>query len=292
MEIANFFVRIINISFLKGGEIMNIEAKGISDVGMRREKNEDSYLLNNELSLFVVADGMGGHVGGEFASRLAVQTIEDVIYTIERNSDTSILEDNKISPSDYRSQLKFAVQTASHRIYEEAVKDSSLRGMGTTAVTMWLRDGRIFIANVGDSRAYLIRNKEIYQLTEDHSLVGEQLRAGVISEVAAKGHKLKNIITRSVGFQNEVEIDVIIKVPRNGDRFLLCSDGLTNMLDDEELLEVVSDGSTVKDASQVLVDMANSRGGDDNITVILAEISGIDNSIDLQEPDDESTIGI
>lgn len=270
---------------------MDIEVHGISDVGMRRERNEDRHLINEKLGLFMVADGMGGHVGGEFASQLAIKTIEEIIGEIAKNEETSILEDNGIRLDDYVSQIKHAITVASHRIFEEAEKDPSLRGMGTTSVVLLIRGGRMFIANVGDSRGYLVRNGVIQQLTEDHSLVGEQLRAGVISEYAAKGHRLKNIITRSVGFQREVDIDVMVKIPREGDKYLLCSDGLTNMVEDSEILEVI-ENNNLKDACNILVDMANARGGDDNVTVILSRISNVGEIVEYREPEDESTIGI
>lgn len=269
---------------------MNIEVYGISDVGMRRERNEDSYLVNKDLALFIVADGMGGHVGGEYASRLAVQTIEEIVGRIADDSRTGVLEENGIDSRDYPSHLRYAIQSASTKIFSEAKNDPSLKGMGTTSVVFLARGGRVYIANVGDSRGYLVREGEIAQLTVDHSLVGEQLRAGVISELAARGHRLKNIITRSVGFQDEVDIDVLVKVPRCGDRFLLCSDGLTNMVGDNEILEVVKENS-IEEACHILVDMANARGGDDNITVILTEVTGVDD-VNVDGTDDESTIGI
>lgn len=270
---------------------MKIKVFGKSDVGMRREKNEDRYLINEDIDLFMVADGMGGHVGGEYASNLAVQTVNDIFSEIAEDEEAKFLKMNKINPEDVNAQIKFAVQTASSKIYDEAEHDPNLKGMGTTSVLMLVRNNRIYIANVGDSRGYLLRDGEIVQLTEDHSLVGEQLRAGVISEVAARGHKLKNIITRSVGFQKDVEIDVVVKVPKEGDKYLLCSDGLTNMVDDKEILEVVQDND-LEEACHVLIDMANTRGGDDNITVILTEISDVTEIEDEGVFEDESTIGI
>jgi protein phosphatase len=269
---------------------MKITVFGISDVGMRREKNEDSYLINKDLDLYMVADGMGGHVGGEFASKLAVKTIEDTLFNVAENSKNSILEENNIAADDFGAQLQCAIKCASSAIYDKADSDKSLKGMGTTAVVLAVRNDRVFIANVGDSRAYIVRKGEIFQLTEDHSLVGEQLRAGVISERVAKGHKLKNIITRSVGFQKDVEIDVVVKVPQEGDKYLLCSDGLTNMVEDSEILDVIASNSS-EEACNVLVDMANTRGGDDNITLVLGEVSDVED-VGNDDLDDESTIGI
>ena len=270
---------------------MEIKVFGISDVGMRREKNEDRYLVNKDLNVFMVADGMGGHVGGEYASSLAVEIVEEIFSDMADNSEASFFEKNNIGEEDYNSQLKHAIKRASTEIYNKAEKDSTLKGMGTTSVVLLVRNNRVFIANVGDSRGYLVRNGEIFQLTEDHSLVGEQLRAGVISERAAKGHKLKNIITRSVGFQKDVEIDVTVKVPQEGDKYLLCSDGLTNMVEDKEILEVIEEND-LEEAGKVLIDLANARGGDDNITIILSEVSDVGDLDESEELDDESTIGI
>lgn len=270
---------------------MRLEASGVSDVGMRREKNEDNYLISNNLGLIVVADGMGGHVGGEFASKLAVRTIEDVIHQIYEEKDQDFLNEYSIRKTDYVSQVKLAIELANERIFDEAKKNVSYKGMGTTTVLLMARNSRVYVANVGDSRAYLIRDGKIAQVTQDHSLVGEQVRAGVISQGAAREHKLKNIITRSVGFQQDVEIDVITKVPREGDKFLLCSDGLTNMVEDTEIVEVVGE-HTLEEACHILVDMANARGGDDNITVVLCEVADIGGDEETIDIDDESTIGV
>lgn len=274
---------------------MMIEAYGKSDVGMRREKNEDSYLINKELGLFMVADGMGGHAGGEFASNMAVRSVEEMIQKIEANGGSLEIEGEHVGKTDYRAHIKHSIQEASNRIFVESIKNPSLRGMGTTSVAMLVRGGRIYVANVGDSRCYLIRDGNIVQLTTDHSIVGEQLRAGMITQDAAREHKLKNIITRSVGFQEKVEIDVVIKVPKPGDVYLMCSDGLSNMVDDEQMLEIVTN-NTVPEACEVLVDSANARGGDDNITVVLAKVTQVGPEDEGDEADeassDESTIGI
>lgn len=274
---------------------MKIKAYALSDVGMRRERNEDSYLTNEDIGLFMVADGMGGHVGGEHASRAAVSTIDESVRGNLEGKDISELEDDAIfltnfGDNEVRDQLRDAIQTASHKIFEEAKNDPRLRGMGTTCVVLLVRNGRVYIANVGDSRAYLVRNGKISQLTMDHSLVGEQLRAGVISQDAAKEHRLKNIITRSVGFQDEVEIDVMAKIPHEGDTFLLCSDGLTNMLEDSEILGVIAQNPP-KESCQILIDTANTRGGDDNITVVLVKVEDVE-GVEPPPEDDESTIGI
>jgi len=252
---------------------VKIEFCGQSDVGKKREKNEDSFLIDESLGLFMVADGMGGHLGGEYASRLAVRTVGEILRQLTEDPEATISSDFTADitrdRSDAGEQLKYALRIASQKIFEEANQNPNLRGMGTTAVVLLIRDGKGFIANVGDSRAYLIRDNEVRQLTSDHSLVAEQLRAGFITEEELKHHKFKNIITRSVGFQTDVEIDLLIRDLEEGDRILLCSDGLTNLVDDPEILKIVSKNGP-KAACQKLVDLANKKGGDDNITVVIA----------------------
>jgi serine/threonine protein phosphatase PrpC len=264
---------------------MKVEAYGISDIGMKRVKNEDSFLINKDAGLFVVADGMGGHAGGEFASRLAVETIGARLKDVGTPP-----RDVRSAPDYYIEQITSAIKEAGKRIYEEAERNPMLKGMGTTAVLMFARDERIYIAHVGDSRAYLVRDGRIVRLTKDHSLVGEQIRAGLLPESAEKNHKFRNIITRSVGFQEDVEIDIRVDLPVEGDRYLLCTDGLTTLVDDDEILDVVAENS-VEEAVQLLIDLANMRGGDDNITVVLAEVKDVKGDVTL-DPSEESTIGM
>ncbi len=246
----------------------------MTDVGKRREKNEDSFLVNEELGLFLVADGMGGHLGGDFASRIAVQTIGEMIELLEEDPETTLQEGNHIKPGDFSGYFRYAVRLASKRIHDTAQDDPSLRGMGTTAVGMLIRDGKAYVANVGDSRVYRVRGGEIAQITRDHSLVGEQIRAGLLTEEDARTHRLKNIITRSVGFQEDVEADIEIRALGVDDQFLLCSDGLSNMITDAEMRDVILVNEP-EAACRRLIDLANERGGDDNITVVLIRIDAI-----------------
>lgn len=255
---------------------MLIKSFGYSDVGRRREKNEDSFLFSDELNLYVVADGMGGHVGGDFASQLAVKTMEETIRALEEDPETTLQDSGiAIKPGEYQAYLRYAIRLSSERIYEKANDDAALHGMGTTAVAILLRDDKAYVANVGDSRAYRIRDGKIDQITKDHSLVGEQIRAGILSEDDARGHRLRNIITRSVGFQEEVDVDIDIRVVRERDRFLLCSDGLSNMLEDSEIKDIVATNDP-ENACRRLIDVANERGGDDNITVVIVEAVKLD----------------
>ena len=249
-----------------------IEAFGMSDVGRKREKNEDSILVDNDLSLFMVADGMGGHLGGEYASRITVQTVQEVFRKLEEDPETTLVADEEGAATNIGERLKYAVRVASMRVFDEASRNEKLSGMGTTAVGIAVGDGQAYIANVGDSRAYLVRGKEIAQLTEDHSLVSEQIKAGFITEEGARHHRLKNIITRSVGFQRDVDADILVRDLEPGDLFLLCSDGLSNLVEDTKMLKIVLKNKDLNKSCQKLVEEANDKGGDDNISVVMVRV--------------------
>ncbi len=254
---------------------MKIDFYGLTDVGKKREKNEDSLLVRESLGLFMVADGMGGHQGGECASRLAVKTVDETLTHLLEDPDATLAEDTFVERSDPGELLKYAIRQASRKIFEEASQNPHLRGMGTTAVTLLLQNDKGYIAHVGDSRAYLIRDGAVRQLTTDHSLVAEQLRAGFITPDEVKKHKFKNIITRSVGFQNEVDIDLLVRDLEEGDHFLLCSDGLTNLVDDGDLGKIVSRNGA-RESCQKLIELANKRGGDDNISAVVVSLLNIE----------------
>ncbi len=253
---------------------MKVESYGMSNVGMKRFQNEDSYLINDEMGLYMVADGMGGHLGGEFASKLAVATVEEVIRKFRCDPDATQIHGVNTDEAQPSDQLRHAISEAGRRIHHQALYDENLRGMGTTAVAAMCRNDRIFIANVGDSRAYLVRDHTIKQLTEDHSLVSEQVKAGMIRPEEAKSHKLKNIITRSVGYQEDVDSDILVLEPNSGDRVVMCSDGLSNLVEDQEILEAL-ENHELKEACEQLVNRANTRGGDDNITVVILQVDEI-----------------
>jgi len=238
---------------------MRVRSCAISDVGKKRQKNEDSYLINDELHLFIVADGMGGHAGGEYASRIAITTIEDSFKNSAIDSD------------DEEKLLESAIKVAGQKIVSKAEEDRSLKGMGTTVIALHLSEKRAILGHVGDSRAYLFREGVLEQITEDHSLVNEQVKSGLISEEEAKNHQFKNIITRSLGVTSEVEVDLVSKKLKVGDTFLLCSDGLSNLVDIQEMEKELRERETVL-AAKAMVDLANKRGGDDNITLILVEV--------------------
>lgn len=253
---------------------MKLFAHGLSNVGRKRTRNEDAFLISDDLALYMVADGMGGHSGGEFASRMAVTTIEEVLKNLTSDPEATVISGVNTEEADFGDRLRYAVEMASGKIYDQSLYDQSLKGMGTTTVALLFHEREVYIANVGDSRAYLFHANKMKQVTTDHSLVSEQLKAGLIKESEVKGHKLKNIITRSVGYQDQVEIDLKKHDVRVGDKLLLCSDGLSNMVDDRTIGDIVIH-HPVKEACQKLVDAANERGGEDNVTVVLVEVKDI-----------------
>ena len=248
--------------------VFKVHSAGITDVGRKRNHNEDSYLIDDELQLYVVADGMGGHAGGGTASRIAVETIDRELRSAREGSENPFRLDVPLQDSPLPEAIRNAVESACLAIFSAAQDDPRLAGMGTTVIALLVKGHQAFFAHVGDSRAYLIRGDLIQQISEDHSLVNEQIKAGMITPEEAKHSRYKNIITRSVGFEEEVQVDVMGLTLEPGDTFVLCSDGLANMVDDEELRQVV-DRTPLESAPQKLVELANERGGDDNITVIV-----------------------
>jgi len=236
-----------------------------SDIGRKRQQNQDSGAAHPELGLFMVADGMGGHRGGETASAMAVETIVSVVREAERHDDWHP-----------RELLARALSSANHAIHERSLRQPQLAGMGTTAVSLLFRDGLLTIGHVGDSRCYFFRPGALWQLTRDHSLVQEKLRAGLITRAQTKTDRMKNVITRSVGFEPEVCVDLYEMATKPGDTFLLCSDGLSGLLDDQQLLAIVQrlvfEERDLQKAAGELILGANNNGGDDNITVVLTQV--------------------
>jgi serine/threonine protein phosphatase PrpC len=238
---------------------MILRAAGRSDVGRRRRENEDRYALAPELGLFLVADGMGGHTAGQIAAELAADAVLRTIRTLDGATAT------------LTEKLRYAVAAANREIYTTAREKPALAGMGTTLVAILASDDRAALAHVGDSRAYLIRGGRIRQLTDDHSLVGELLRRREISADAAREHPHRHVLTRALGVRRHVEPDLAELTPAEGDVFAICSDGLTTHVRDEEIARA---GAPENDADleatcSGLVDLANERGGEDNVTVVL-----------------------
>ena len=235
---------------------MRLQSWGISDKGLKREGNQDSFLIDDRLGVFVVADGVGGHFGGEVASALAVETVREVV------SHPKAVE---FKPKEVLVQ---AYEEASHRIFDRSTNDPKLNGMGTTMVMSYVRDNKIFIGNVGDSRCYLFRKPYVWQLTEDHSLVNEQIRLGMMTEEQARKVIGKNVITRSVGFERDVFPDILEREISSGDVFLFCSDGLTGMVPDDEMMSIFN-ANPVEKVVPIMIQRALEHGGDDNVTVLV-----------------------
>ncbi len=251
--------------------MLKLEFASLSDRGRVRLNNEDAHgnfvpetaeELAEKGAVFVVADGMGGHRGGEIASQIAVRTTL-AFYTANDEPDRSRV-------------LAFAFREANKTIIAEAVADSALFGMGTTCTALAIHDRNAYIAHVGDSRGYLIRNGSITQITDDHSIVGEMVRSGILSDEDARHHPKRNVITRSLGAQEDTVADTLdAPVPiEAGDLFLLCSDGLTTYLSDGEIQTVVSTHPPAEACTR-LVKMANEQGGRDNITVQVIAVRSV-----------------
>ena len=250
---------------------VRIRSAGGTDVGRVREQNEDSYLVDDDHRLYVVADGMGGHLGGHVASSLAVATVAEKVlagFGAMEGARDSALDESPVS-----GLLADTVRSACGAIYERAQHDPELQGMGTTVTAMIVVGNSGFVAHVGDSRCYLLRGDRIVQITDDHSLVNEQLKAGLITREQARASQLKNIITRSVGFERDVAVDTFALQLAPGDCFLLCSDGLANVVDDGEIGRALTD-IDLGNVPQALINLANSRGGEDNITVVCLAVDG------------------
>jgi len=249
---------------------MKIRGWGLTDVGRKRDHNEDSFLCDDDAGLYLVADGMGGHLGGERASRMAVDIVARHIgKTLAAGMAPAIATETtgQAETATAEQTLKAAVHEADRTIYDSALADPAVAGMGTTLTALFFHEGRALVGHVGDSRAYLYRDGRIRQLTEDHSWIQEQVRAGLLSAEEAKESRFRNIITRSVGFEPLVNPDMHDVMVQAGDCFVLCSDGLSNFLSTEDIGQVLTT-RFYSDAPAALIEMANDRGGDDNITCI------------------------
>jgi serine/threonine protein phosphatase PrpC len=246
---------------------LRLEAAELTDVGRRRERNQDNIaqviptdaqVLDEKGALFVVCDGMGGHAAGEVASELAVKTICEEYYNA--------------SARDVITSIATAVERANSAIYKHALEHPELSGMGTTCVALVVAGGRAFVVNIGDSRAYIIRGGKMRQVTRDHSWVAEQVRVGLLTEEQARTHSHRNVITRSLGTQPNVTADLFIETMHDGDRVLLCSDGLHGYVDEHEIERVVTSDQDADAAVHTLIDMANENGGPDNISATLVHL--------------------
>jgi len=247
----------------------------LTDVGATRDHNEDSFLVDPELGLYVVADGMGGHAAGEVASKMAVEVVREVVRAGSATLEAFDRGDGGSSRRDILRLLESAIQRACSTIYEAGVRDETKRGMGTTVDVLLVVGSRGFIGHVGDSRVYLQRQKAVHQLTEDHSLVNELLKRGKLTREQIDKIKYKNAVTRAVGVYESVEVDVFDFDVLPGDSFLLCTDGLHGYFEGDEAELHYAAVERTK-LARYLIDLANQRGGQDNITVVIVDVPAED----------------
>lgn len=276
---------------------MSIICFGATDIGKKRKTNQDSICLEHDFSFFAVADGMGGHNGGDIASQLAVkimktfisgrdQSHEEQTYTSNEESTKEKFLQNDLSKNDSKVHEKLMsemIKEINHSIFQEAQKDKNLEGMGTTISAISFAGPELIIGNVGDSRVYLVNQKRIYQLTRDHSFVQEKISSGFYTREEALRDPQRNILTKSVGFEREVSPDIFHYKIRKNDIFLICSDGLHGKTTDQEILAIINEfipdpsictSSEVETAVKNLIHYANEQGGHDNISVILSVAQG------------------
>lgn len=264
---------------------MRALAAGISDVGLQREHNEDSFAILQEQELFVVADGMGGHRAGDVASRLATDAIVE-FFRATAHEDVTWPFHFDARLSDEENKLLTSIRLANRQIVEQSSRSREHQGMGTTVVGALFsrKRNKIYIGHVGDSRAYRVRNGSIVQMTRDHSLVNDYLLAMPELSEEQRSELPKNVITRALGMQEQVSVDLIADDVQVGDLYVLCSDGLSGMIDDEEILELGGSAANLEDLCRKLVATANEHGGEDNITAVCIRIEGdVTQKLDLSD---------
>ncbi len=241
-----------------------LRCAGLSHIGKVREENEDTFLMEPELGLFVVSDGMGGHRGGEIASKIVT---EDLPVMIEVGLDKLKVG----TPAAIRSLFKKAIREQNRQLNLEGTSETGYRDMGATLIVTLLKDNRAYIANLGDSRIYRFRNRRLVQLTKDHSVVSELLDKGKIKPEEAENHEAQGEITHYVGMEDKARPHIRSFQLKKGDRLLLCTDGLTDSIDDKSIAAILTNKQDCKEACQALVNAANAAGGHDNITVVIAD---------------------
>ena len=242
-------------------EVRGVRAKGFTHLGLR-ENNEDFFVVDLEHRLFIVADGMGGHNAGEIPSSLAAAAVREYI--------------SKVDGGNPGINIKSAVQAANKKVFSHALHGTPQEGMGTTLTVLWIVASKAYVAHVGDSRAYVVRNGYMNKITSDHSLVQEMLENGGLSENEARYHPQRNILTRAIGIQDQAEVDLNEFFLEANDILLLCSDGLSSVLSDSEIHDIIKASISVEQAGSRLVNGAAQKGGHDNITAIIVSIDSLD----------------
>ena len=256
---------------------MRAVAAGLSDVGLQREHNEDSFVVLKEYDLFVVADGMGGHRAGDVASKIATETISDFFRTTA-NEDVTWPFHFDTNLSEEENRLLTGIRVANRQIFERSSRSREYHGMGTTVVGAMFspKKRRMYIGHVGDSRCYRVRDAQIALLTRDHSLINDYLLAMPELTDEQKSELPKNVITRALGMQDNVVVDLQHDDPSEGDVYVLCSDGLSGMVNDEDINLIVAGSGDIREACRRLIQRANERGGEDNITAVLIKIEEVE----------------
>ena len=258
---------------------MRLQSAGLSDIGLQREINEDYFAIDSAIGLYIVADGMGGHLAGEIASKVAVQIVKkNITDWIEKSSTEDELFGYPDSALGRRGNyILSSIRLANKVIYEMSREYEEYKRMGTTIGVLAIMSSTVISANVGDSMIYLIRGNKIEPLSKEHNMVAEQLEMGLISKEEAQSSPLKHVLTRNLGSSDSVEVDVFEIEPKKDDRFLLCTDGLTDLLTDNEIFAIIKNGDDPENICQQLISEANTRGGHDNITVSLVIAENLEN---------------
>jgi PPM family protein phosphatase len=251
---------------------VQIVSGGVTDVGRVRTNNEDCFRIVAPLHLFVLSDGMGGEAHGEIASALAVETVVQHCVDGQKNAAATLYGKQQPGWSDKTRRLSSAVHLANQKIFESAHEHPDQEGMGATLTAAWIDGSRLSIAHVGDSRAYLLRSGSLQQLTSDHSLVAEQVRQGILTPAEAEESEMQSVLLRALGSQPEIDIDAEEHLLIARDIVLLCSDGLTRMVIEPEIAGTLQSEPNATRAAEKLVELANDRGGADNITVVVVRI--------------------
>jgi len=264
---------------------MRAIAAGLSDVGLQREHNEDSFVVLKEYDLFVVADGMGGHRAGDVASKLATETISE-FFRSTANDDVTWPFHFDTNLSEEENRLLTGIRVANRQIFERSTRSREYHGMGTTVVGAMFSPSkkRMYIGHVGDSRCYRIRDGHIQLLTRDHSLINDYLLAMPDLTEEQRSELPKNVITRALGMQDQVVVDLQHDDPKDGDVYILCSDGLSGMIPDDEIERIVTTAANISEGCKVLIEKANEHGGEDNITAVLIKIEDPRESTDETIP--------
>jgi protein phosphatase len=251
---------------------MQLAFAAVTDIGLVRSHNEDYYVAEQDLGLFAVVDGMGGHAAGEIASRTVADGVIDFIRTTQADPDKTWPYPFDPSLSHLANRLQVAIRTANRRLADVVRRNERLGGTGATISAALFENDHLAISNVGDCRAYLVRAGHVYQITRDHSFVAEQVASGILKAEDAKRHPLRHLVTRAVSGNAKISVDTWDVEPRPGDRLLLCSDGVHGLMSDDELSAIALSDVSIESMCQQLVDAARARGGTDNSTVVMVQV--------------------